>query len=324
LTAKDRYRSLCREEVSIAIFSRDWWLDAVCGDERWDVLIVEERGRIVGAMPIYLPHPKVISMPPYTQTMGPWLRPEPGDAKYSTVIGHRQEVCKELVLRLTKYTAFLQNFDYKVTDWLPFYWGGYMQTTRYTYLIDNTAGDITENMTVHIRRQIKKAREKHGIRVRRGVGRDDFMRVNALTFARQGRKAGHTDVLRRLIDVALSRGQGDIWGGYDSEGRLHAAVFIVWQESSAYYIAGGADPTLRHSGSHALVIREAMGDVAGYAPVFDFEGSMLPGVERFFRGFGAVQTPYFAVSKGKVSLLKRIIIKISRGPLLKRDYDGDK
>ena len=29
--------------------------------------------------------------------------------------------------------------------------------------------------------------------------------------------------------------------------------------------------------------------------VVDFEGSMMEPVERFFRGFGAVQTPYFAI-----------------------------
>jgi hypothetical protein len=30
---------------------------------------------------------------------------------------------------------------------------------------------------------------------------------------------------------------------------------------------------------------------------FDFEGSMLPQVERVFRGFGATQRPYFAIGK---------------------------
>jgi len=30
--------------------------------------------------------------------------------------------------------------------------------------------------------------------------------------------------------------------------------------------------------------------------IFDFEGSMIEPVERFFRGFGAVQTPYFSLT----------------------------
>jgi hypothetical protein len=37
---------------------------------------------------------------------------------------------------------------------------------------------------------------------------------------------------------------------------------------------------------------------------------MIPGVERFFREFGAVQLPYFAISRGKLSLFDRACIKL--------------
>ena len=33
--------------------------------------------------------------------------------------------------------------------------------------------------------------------------------------------------------------------------------------------------------------------------MFDFEGSMLRPVERFFRGFGSLQTPYLRVSRAR-------------------------
>ena len=39
----------------------------------------------------------------------------------------------------------MQNFHYGITDWLPFYWEGYRQTTRYTYMlkdIRNTKSNI--------------------------------------------------------------------------------------------------------------------------------------------------------------------------------------
>ena len=39
---------------------------------------------------------------------------------------------------------------------------------------------------------------------------------------------------------------------------------------------------------------------------FDFEGSMLEGVEGFFRSFGGVQTPYFRLSKGYIGLWGRL------------------
>jgi hypothetical protein len=250
-------------------------------------------------------------MPPYTQTMGPWFAAETTDTKYTTALGKRQAIGKAFAGELEKFASFLQNFHYKATDWLPFYWAGYRQTTRYTYLLHDIrqTARLWENMSPHLRRNLAKA-TKHPVVVRRCIDVEDFLRVHSLTFKRQGRKPVHVAALKQLIDVCRQRGQGDLWGGYDADGRLHAAAFIVWQESSAYYLAGGADPALRHSGAHALVLWEAIRAVAEHTNLFDFEGSMLPGVERFFREFGAVQTPYFTISKGGINLWDKIVIRL--------------
>jgi hypothetical protein len=41
---KQKYRKFCKKEKNIPVFSKDWWLDAVCGEENWDVAIVEKGG----------------------------------------------------------------------------------------------------------------------------------------------------------------------------------------------------------------------------------------------------------------------------------------
>ena len=54
MTNKDLYSKLCENESTIPIFSKDWWLDAVCGDENWDVAIVEKGGEIWATMPYFI------------------------------------------------------------------------------------------------------------------------------------------------------------------------------------------------------------------------------------------------------------------------------
>ena len=95
MNTKDKYHLLCNTETSIPIFSRDWWLDTVCGKDKWKVLLVEEKERITAAMPLYCPRQGIISMPSYTQTMGPWFAPESKDTKYTKTLGHRQVLCKQ-------------------------------------------------------------------------------------------------------------------------------------------------------------------------------------------------------------------------------------
>lgn len=315
MTNKDKYRLLCNTEESIPIFSRDWWLDIVCSKADWDVLLIEQKGRMLAALPFYIPYPGILSMPVYTQTMGPWFAPDSNDTKYTTILGRRQALCKQFLESLKPYPHFLQNFSHQITDWLPFYWEGYKQTTRYTYLLKDISSPdhLWEHMSSNIRRNIQKAKEKHLITVKRGIPVEDFLQVHTQTFKRQQLSIpGDTEILKTLITVCRERGQGDLWGGYDEKGQIHAAVFIVWQESTAYYLAGGGNPALRDSGAHSLVLWEGIRHVSGKSKEFDFEGSMLPGVERFFREFGAIQTPFFTITKGKLSLLYRAWIKFRK------------
>ncbi|RHJ84390.1 GNAT family N-acetyltransferase [Parabacteroides sp. AM08-6] len=312
MTSKDKYHQLCSYEPTIPIFSRDWWLDIVCGKENWDVLSVEEKGRILATMPFYTPKHDIILMPFFTQTMGPWFAPEASDIKYTTTLGRRQEFCKQFIEQLHSYSFFLQNFHYSITDWLPFYWEGYKQTTRYTYLLKEIKNRdiIWANMSANIRRNIIKAQEKYHITVKKGIAVEEFLQIQAQTFERQQiRMKEDSETLRKLIDACRKRNQGDLWGGYDEKGQLHAAVFIVWQDNSAWYLAGGGNPELRKSGAHSLVLWECIHYVSQFTDIFDFEGSMIPGVERFFREFSAIQTPFFTITKGKLSLLDRARIK---------------
>jgi len=309
--SKDLYRALCAEQKNMPVFSRDWWLDAVCGDD-WDVLLYEKKGKILAAMPLYTPCKHLVTMPHYTHTMGVWFSDESADTKYSSRLEHRQSICQYFIVSLSRYRSFLQYFNYELTDWLPFYWKGYSQTTRYTYILHDIKNleKLEVGMTQQIRRNIKSAKSAH-IHVQRGLTAEQLLKVQEQTFRRQQIKnKQHSDVLLRLIATARERGQGEIFGGLDDDGNLHAAVFIVWQDSSAYYIAGGGDPALRQSGAHSLVMWEAIQYASRFTDHFDFDGSMLPGVERFFREFGAVQTPYFTISRGKPGLLDRARIKL--------------
>ena len=313
--SKEEYRNLCQTEETISVFSRDWWLDVVCGTNNWEIILIKENNQIQAALPYYLFRSHIISMPFYTQTMGIWFAPHSDDTKQISVQEQRQFICNQIIEQLKPYKNFWQNFHYDFTDWLPFYWSGYTQTTRYTYLLKDlkNLNHLWENMSQQTRRNIKKAIERFHVTVKQGIPIDDFMRVYTQTFERQRKKnTQDIKVLQCLIEVCRQREQGELWGGYDPQGRIHAAVFIVWQKSSAYYLAGGGDTELRQSGAHSLVLWEAIQHTADFSEVFDLEGSMLPGVERFFREFGGIQTPYFSIKKGKLDIIDRIIVKLRK------------
>jgi hypothetical protein len=309
MTAKDRYRKLCEEEPTIPIFSRDWWLDAVCGDA-WDVCLVEKGGRVMAAMPYYITRRygfSRLTQPKLTQTLGPWLRPS--DASYAKRLGQEKELLTALATRIPDFALFRQNWHHANTNWLPFYWHGFRQTTRYTYRLPDLAelDAVWSGFRENIRREIRKAETRYRLQVRRDVTIDEFLALNAQAFERQGMALPYSQAFVKALDRACaSRAVRQSFVAEDPEGRQHAGVYIVWDEQSAYYLMGGGDPELRVSGATSLCLWEAIQFAAEKTRSFDFEGSMLEPVERFFRAFGAIQTPYFTVYKTQSRALRAV------------------
>ncbi|MDR2835443.1 MAG: GNAT family N-acetyltransferase [Bacteroidales bacterium] len=312
MTDKEKYRIICCKELTIPLYLRDWWLDCECGKNDWDVLIYYQEDEIEAVFPIYFPCKKVIWMPYHTQTMGIWFNPKFETTKYSKNLLRKQKICEYFIEHLPAFDFFQQIFHYSFTDWLPFYWKGFEQITRYNYILPNikNTDELWSKLSKNIKRNIKKAKNKYQLEVRKNITINSFIEIYDKTFKRQGEKTYHSKKLGKLINTCCAINKGNIWGAFDKEGRLHAAVFIVWQENCAYYVAGGGDPLLRQSGGHALAMWNAICDLSEISSSFDFSGTMINGVERFFREFGAVQMPCLLISKGKFSLAKRVIIKI--------------
>jgi lipid II:glycine glycyltransferase (peptidoglycan interpeptide bridge formation enzyme) len=127
---------------------------------------------------------------------------------------------------------------------------------------------------------------------------DSFLYLNDMTFARQGLKTPYSDALVKQLDKSCrNRSCRKIFIASDSQNRMHAGVYLVWDHHSAYYLMSGANPELRNSGAASLCLWEAIRFASNVCSRFDFEGSMIEPVERFFRGFGARQVPYSQITK---------------------------
>lgn len=308
---KDVYRKLCEEADDIPIFSQAWWLDAIAGETNWNVSVVMRDGKPIASMP-YVTQEKfgmvLLRQPPLTQTLGPWIKKS--DAKYAKSLGQQKDVMEALIEQLPKFHYFTQNWHHSQTNWLPFFWKGFKQTTRYTYVISDLSdqeklwGELQQN----IRTDIKKAESRFAVIVKDDCSIDDFLELNRLVFKRQGLPLPYSEMIVKRLDEACAKRQcRKIFIAVDDQGRKHAGIYLIWDSKSAYYVMGGGDPDLRNSGATSLCMWEAIKFSSSVTEKFDFEGSMMEPVERFFRGFGARQMPYFSISKVNSTILKTAI-----------------
>ena len=302
------YRQLCQTEPTIHIFSKGWWLDTVCGEDAWDVVLVRKGNHTLASMPYYTIKRlglTYLTMPKLTQTLGLWMRSS--EAKYTGQLTQQKKILSLLIDDLPAFDNFSQKFHYSLTNWLPFYWRDFQQTTFYTYVLDDLS-DINKlwcGLKENIRREIKKAQDRLGIQIRTDLGLDVFLSLNEQTFTRQGMAPPYTkNFVRRLDNACESHNARKIFFAQNKDGKIHAAVYIIWDENSAYYLMGGSDPELRNSGATSLCMWEAIKFASTITHKFDFEGTMIESVERFFRAFGGRQLPYFHITKTNSRLLK--------------------
>ena len=298
MSAKARYHDFCRTAPDVPVFSQPWYLDACAEDGAWNVVLAEEKGRVVAALPFFYKQKgpfRYVTMPPFLKWLGPYLLPD-----FRGRLPQEHELMQVLIAQLPPVAAFKQNFYPTITNWLPFYWQQFRQTTFYTYRLHSLRdlARVEAGLGTGIRRDIRQARQQ--VRVVHDLPLEEFYRVNLLSFRRQGLPAPYSMAQFQRLDAALAATSArQFFFAVDEQNRVHSVAYLIWDATTAYFLLAGDDPALRTSGAGVLLAWECIryaSEVLGL-DCFDFEGSMLPGVERIRVRFGAVQTPYFYVWK---------------------------
>ena len=118
------------------------------------------------------------------------------------------------------------------------------------------------------------------------------------TFESQNRKNPmHRDLVRDIVLKCEEQNHGRYVCAKDPDGNVHSCAYFVYDEKVCYYLLGATDSEYRSSGAQSLVIWEGIKFAAEHSKRFDFEGSMIEGIENFFRQFNNQCCTYYEVRK---------------------------
>lgn len=289
------YRKFCAQTPDLPIFFQPWYLDAACQGGTWGAAMVVEQGQVVGIWTYFLKRKAgfaYLTMPPLVKFMGPWLPTLPA-------LTEQHRIYQALLQQIPPVASSKQDCHYQLTNWLPFYWEKFRQSTKYSYHLDlSDLEQVQAQLNRNMRRNIAKAKEQVTV-----VQRNDpaaFYAINQLSFRRQGLPVPYSWEQFNQLDVALGAHQArQMFFAEDNQGRIHAAAYLIWDRQCSYYHLAGDDPALRQSGASILLIWAAIQYTQQTLVLrhFDFLGSMLAPIEAIRRQFGARQVPYFFLQR---------------------------
>lgn len=285
------------------IFNRLWWLDAVAPDG-YRLVLVKRGKEILAGQAIPVIGQNRTGLPRLTQTLGPLLTVSER-TRYADRLTLEMDLLSALADALKDHEVASFNAQYSLTNWLPYLWRGYRQTTKYTYVIPDISDlpAVQEAFTVKLKGKMEKAKKICHVEEIDDIS--EFYEINKKTFARQGKNIPYALEFVRMIDDAAKVHQARLClVAKDAEERAHVAIYVVFDRKSAYLLMSGGDPELRKSEAKTILVWEAIQRLSGKTKAFDFEGSCMKNVESWDREFGAIQMPYLAISKDNRSPLR--------------------
>lgn len=301
MTNKEKYSEFFNQHNDICIFSSPWWLDATAGAENWDVILVERDGNIVAAFPYVLKRGRFgnhIGMPMLTQKLGPYIVYGEDQLNEYKRIEYENGIFASIISELPDFVLFNINFDSRCRNWLEFYWNDFKQTSKYTYRIENLqTSDWFELFEKSKRKKVRKGEK--AFEFKQDLSADEFYDCFAEVIKGRNDEVSYSkDFFSRLYDAIYEHKAGKTFYCTENEtGEVAAIKFIVWDSSTAYDIIGMRPKKFNSSGSTEFLTYKCIEYVAGFVNCFDFEGSMIKGVEDAYRGYGTHQTEYYNISR---------------------------
>jgi hypothetical protein len=106
--------------------------------------------------------------------------------------------------------------------------------------------------------------------------------------------------LKTIIAYSQFKGFGEIAGVYSPGNDLCAAVFFLRWKDRIIYMNAVSSAGGKEMRAMFLLVDRFLESCSGKNLTLDFEGSMIPGVARFFEGFGATPETYYRMKVNRL------------------------
>ncbi len=301
--------SLFVQSEYLSIVGSDWQAVIVSDEKAWQAVmpfvIHTKRGYRFCIQPVLSQYWGILHKPVYTLNTY---------EKYSFIRSVTEAIVEALPVVDYHQYYFSPEWDYA----LPFYWKGFSIYLRYSYhlALDTNTETLWRNLASPLQRQIRKA-QKNGLVAEASEEIQTLIRLFNLNVSAGKDIIGTQDkigVLKKLEQIAkmlLQSGKGRLYLVRNEEHKVLSAGLFAFFQKKCIYLAGAFLPDYGDSGAMSLMMWTAVDNAGkeGYT-LLDFEGSMIAGVEAFFRKFGGFPVSYPEIVKNNLPFYIKWIIKL--------------
>lgn len=286
---KSAYIKLYKSLKIQPLFNNPEWWNALC--KTWDVVSIEYKNS-----KIFLPYclekklgvhllrnPLLI---PYLQPLSDRLWSPEEVTMISNLL--LQKLPPAEVIEIDLMPSILPSISIKKSS---------LKIFHTNYLALDSKSSIYNSFKSSLKRQIKKA--ESSLICNETTDIELFISLYHKTFEKLDSSPPIPDTyFKKAWNVCQKMNCGNLYIIQDIQGNTHASIFCVYDATHAYYLAGGTDSSFYGSGAMSKLMWYTIEKcIEKGCVIFDFEGSRIPNVNRFFQNFNPYQVPIAQISK---------------------------
>jgi hypothetical protein len=160
--------------------------------------------------------------------------------------------------------------------------------------LDQEYASIRKKYSDNHRRNIGKA-EKGGQQFAEQIGLKDFQQfyLQNINPAKENFKPQHEKIFKKLTQTLVTNGYGQIFAAKDKEGNLTAALMLLKHKNRLINVINTSSAEGKQTGASHFLFDRLIHKFSGRANIFDFEGSSIASIARFYEGFGPTEEVFY-------------------------------
>ncbi|MHB1278420.1 MAG: GNAT family N-acetyltransferase [Bacteroidia bacterium] len=270
-----------QESMPSLLYAYSWYLDLVCED--WDALVL---GDYEAVMPIPFTRKlgfKIALQPPFCQQLGVFSRSALNESIVHAFLAAIPSQFRGVKLNLNYHNPLNS---------------GVSQRSNYVLDLMPDMDALKTHFESSVLRNVRKS-EKTSCALLEGVDIRSIMEL--VTWQNKDKNMGLSKrslrKLERLIPACTQKGVLISIGLYSPINHLCAVGIFLKDKQRLYYLFGASDEMGREYSGMTRIMLHLIEKFVGQGYTLDFEGSEIPGIARFFKKFGAKNSPYPVYSR---------------------------
>ncbi len=169
---------------------------------------------------------------------------------------------------------------------------------------------LYSNYSGRLKTCIRKAM-RTGVRIEKNISVDKVIQVFHESKVKKVKPIyqKHLPQMKKIIDVSMRMGFGNLWGAYDTNQKIISSAFFIKTNDRIYFLFNATnDDGRKHCANH-LLINEIIKEHSNDLTVLDFVGSSVESIKKFNQGFGTENNSYYQIKKNNLPIIIRWVKK---------------